>query len=83
MGAVDDDGLGVIVRAQDDNNFYRINFTRQAMLPANTAGNDWERAPQGLSIQKVLNGVWSEIFRDNQTTPLFVYQNGPGNPNGF
>jgi hypothetical protein len=76
IGATDDDGLGVLVRVQDDNNFYRINFSRQSITDAANS-----RAPGGLSIQKVQNGVWSEIFRDNQTTPLFTYLNGAGNPN--
>ena len=74
LGARDDDGLGVLVRAQDDDNFYRINFATQALgspqLPH-------ERAPRGLSVQKVQNGVWSEVFRDDQDNPLFVYENGP------
>jgi hypothetical protein len=70
MGAVDDDGIGVIVRAQDDNNFYRINFSRQSI--ADSANS---RAAQGLSIQKVKNGQWSQVFRDDQTSPLFVYTN--------
>jgi hypothetical protein len=75
LGATDDDGIGLIVRAQDDNNFYRINFSRQSIVdPANS------RAPQGLSVQKVRNGVWTELFRDDQNNPLFVFQNGAGNP---
>jgi hypothetical protein len=74
LGATDDDGIGVLVRAQDDNNFYRINFATQTI----DATNAWERAPRGLSVQKVQNGVWTELFRDNQTSPLFVYQNGGG-----
>jgi hypothetical protein len=81
IGATDDDGLGVLVRVQDDNNFYRINFARQAMLPSSPASDVWQRAPQGLSIQKVVNGVWSEVFRDNQASPLFVYQNGTAGSN--
>jgi hypothetical protein len=76
IGARDDDGLGVLVRVQDDDNFYRINFSRQTI---NDATNS--RAPRGLSIQKVQNGVWSEIFRDDQDNPLFVYLNGAGTPN--
>ncbi len=76
LGAVDDDGIGVIVRAQDDDNFYRIHFATQSIA----ATNNWERAPRGLSVQKVRNGVWSELYRDNQDTPLFVYANGPANP---
>ena len=75
MGARDDDGLGVLVRVQDDDNFYRIHFATQTI----TAANAWERAPRGLSVQKVRNGVWTEIFRDDQDNPLFVYPNGPPN----
>ena len=75
IGAIDDDGLGVLVRVKDDNNFYRINFSRQSITDATNS-----RAPQGLSIQKVQNGVWSEIFQDDQNAPLFVYQNGTGTP---
>lgn len=67
--ATDDDGMGVLLRAQDDTNFYRITFVRQAI----TATNAWERAPQGVSVQKCRNGVWSEIFRDDQGSPLFTY----------
>jgi hypothetical protein len=70
IGATDDDGLGVLVRAQDDNNFYRVNFTNQVI------GADATRAPRGLSVQKVQNGTWTELFRDNQASPLFVYTPG-------
>jgi hypothetical protein len=80
ISSVDDDGVGVIVRAKDNDNFYRINFARQAMLPAQTVANVWERAPKGLSIQKVQGGVWSEIFRDDQNSPLFTFLNGSGTP---
>lgn len=73
LGATDNDGLGVLVRVQDDNNFYRINFTNEA-LGTNPAQL---RAPQGLSVQKVQNGVWTEVYRDNQTSPLFVHAVGP------
>ncbi len=34
------------------------------------------RALRGLSVQKVQNGVWTELFRDNQDSPLFVYTPG-------
>jgi len=73
IGANDNDGIGVLVRVLDDNNYYRINFTNEAIGAGTT------RAPRGLSVQKVLNGVWSELFRDNQTTPLFVYSTGNSN----
>lgn len=70
VGATDNDGIGVLVRAMDDNNFYRINFTNEAI------GAGITRAPRGLSVQKVRNGVWSELFRDNQDSPQFVYTVG-------
>lgn len=70
MGATDNDGIGVLVRAMDDNNYYRINFTNEAI------GAGITRAPRGLSVQKVRNGVWTELFRDNQDSPQFVYTVG-------
>jgi hypothetical protein len=68
----DDDGIGLLLRASTDVDgnataFYRVNFTNQAIGSGDT------RAPQGMSIQKFSDGAWTEIFRDNQTTPLFVY----------
>jgi len=73
----DDDGMGLLVRALSDTTFYRINFCSQAM------GTGVTRPPQGMSIQKSDgrsggNPVWTELFRDNQTTPAFVYT--PGTP---
>jgi hypothetical protein len=67
IGTTDNDGLGVLVRVQDDNNFYRINFANEGLGTGGVA-----RAPRGLSVQKVQNGVWTELFRDNQDTPLFL-----------
>lgn len=76
LGAVDDDGIGVLVRVQDDDNFYRLNFTNQRNdLPAGTPD---QRTPQGLSIQKVQNGAWSEIWSDDPSNPLFVHAIGGG-----
>ena len=69
IGATDNDGMGVLLRVQDDNNFYRITFTNEA---TGTAGT---RAPTGMSVQKVRNGVWSELYRDD-SAPLFVYTPG-------
>jgi hypothetical protein len=66
IGAADNDGLGVLVRAQDDNNFYRITLTSEVLPAGNIA-----RSPQGLSVQKVLNGTWSELYRE--TTPAYIY----------
>jgi hypothetical protein len=76
IGATDNDGLGVLVRAQDDNNFYRVNFTNEGL---GTGGVT--RAPRGMSVQKVRNGVWTELFRDNQDSPLFVYTPGAAGTN--
>jgi hypothetical protein len=70
LGAADDDGMGILLRVQDDNNFYRITFTTQA---TDLAG---ARAPRGMSVQKVRNGVWTELFRDDDFAPLFVYSPG-------
>lgn len=70
LGSADDDGLGVLVRVQDDDNFYRINFASQGL---GAPQMPHERAPQGLSVQKVQDGEWTEIFRDDQDNPMFVY----------
>jgi hypothetical protein len=66
MGAADNDGMGVLMRAQDDNNFYRITFTNEA------TGGGGTRAPRGMTVHKVRNGTWTELYRDD-TAPLFVY----------
>jgi hypothetical protein len=66
MGAADNDGYGVLFRVQDDNNFYRIVFTNEG------TGAGGTRAPRGMSVQKVRNGTWTELYRDD-TSPLFVY----------
>jgi hypothetical protein len=76
LGSADDDGLGVLVRVQDDNNFYRVTFTSQ---PLGAPQLPHERAPFGLSVQKVRNGVWTELFRDNQDDPLFEYDDSGAN----
>jgi hypothetical protein len=69
LGTTDNDGIGVLVRVQDDNNFYRITFTNENTGAAGT------RAPRGMSVQKVRNGVWTELYRDD-ALPLFVYTPG-------
>lgn len=56
----DDDGHGVLVRYLDEQNFYRIGLRRQ---------NSPTGVPQGLSIQKVVAGVFSEVIRDNRFVP--------------
>jgi hypothetical protein len=58
FGASDNDGIGVLVRVQDDNNFYRVTFHSD---PADIGTT---RPPIGLSVQKVRNGVWSQLFQD-------------------
>ena len=60
-GPTDNDGFGVVVRAQDDNNFYRINCSNERSVAIGTT-----RPPRGMSVQKVQNGVWSELYRDDQ-----------------
>jgi hypothetical protein len=67
----DDEGPGLLVRVQDDNTFYRINFTAQAV----DSGN--ERPPQGMSIQKCDgrgggNPVWTELFSETVTPYLYT-----------
>jgi hypothetical protein len=69
LGTTDNDGIGVLVRVLDDNNFYRITFTNE------NTGSLGTRAPRGMSVQKVRNGVWTELYRDD-AAPLFVYTPG-------
>jgi hypothetical protein len=63
LGAPDNDGIGVLVRVQDDNNFYRVTFHSD---PADISTT---RPPIGLSVQKVRNGAWSQLFQDG-TFPM-------------
>ncbi|MCO6046184.1 hypothetical protein NG895_19980 [Aeoliella sp. ICT_H6.2] len=63
----DNDGIGVLVRVADDDSFYRINFATESM------GTTEQRAPRGMSIQKNDNGVWSEVYRDDQDDPKFLF----------
>jgi hypothetical protein len=65
MGAADNDAMGVLVRVQDDDNFYRIMFANEATGAAGT------RAPRGMSVHKFRNGTWTELYRDD-SNPLFV-----------
>jgi len=57
----DDDGQGIVLRYQDESNFYRIALRAQS----STSG-----VRRGLSIQKVVAGVWEEVFYE--TTPQFA-----------
>ncbi|MBI2949531.1 MAG: hypothetical protein HYY23_17990 [Verrucomicrobia bacterium] len=52
----DDDGHGILLRYKDEKNFYRVALRSQ----------DSATGPrQGLSVQKVINGVFEEIFHDD------------------
>jgi hypothetical protein len=75
IGTADNDGMGVIVRAQDDNNFYRILFHSDPVAIGTT------RPPRGMSVQKVRNGVWSELYRDDQNAIPFLPANGIASEN--
>jgi len=57
----DDDGQGILVRYRDAQNFCRIALRAQN----STAG-----VRPGLSIQKVVDSVWEEVFHED--TPAFV-----------
>ncbi|MBI4659138.1 MAG: hypothetical protein HY735_09875 [Verrucomicrobia bacterium] len=52
----DDDGHGILLRYKDEKNFFRV-VLRSQDSPTGPA--------KGLSIQKVVNGVWEEVYRDN------------------
>src|SRR5690606_18781714 len=52
----DDDGHGIVLRYKDELNFYRVALRKQV----SAAG-----PREGLSIQKVVNGVWEEIYYDD------------------
>jgi uncharacterized repeat protein (TIGR02543 family) len=52
----DDDGHGILLRYKNATNFYRIALRSQS----STNG-----IPKGLSIQKNVNRVYSEVYRDN------------------
>lgn len=63
----DNDGTGVLVRVQDDDTFYRVNFTSQATT-------DIRRPLAGMSVQKSMSdgggGVeWTQLFFDDQFIP--------------
>src|SRR5690606_15917570 len=66
LGSLDNDGYGVLVRVQDDDNFYRVTFHNDA------AAIGTGRPPRGMSIQKVRNGGWSELYRDDQGNIPFL-----------
>ena len=51
---------GLIFRYKDPQNFYRLSFSSSLVRPPNFSSDGWAR--QGVSIQKVVNGEWSEVF---------------------
>jgi hypothetical protein len=59
---LDDDGIGILFRYQDEDNFYRVSFQHQA-------GNTFGAAPRGVAVQKKMGGTWSEVFFSDD----FVY----------
>ncbi|HEX2475308.1 MAG TPA: PEP-CTERM sorting domain-containing protein, partial [Lacipirellulaceae bacterium] len=76
MGSADNDVYGVLVRVQDDNNFYRVSFHNDPAAIGTT------RPPRGMSVQKVRNGVWTELYRDDQLNIPFLPPTQTGvNPN--
>lgn len=52
----DDDGHGILVRYQDEQNFYRIALRSQSSSTG---------PRKGLSIQKVVGGVYEEVYHDD------------------
>jgi hypothetical protein len=64
----DNDGIGIVFRYQNENNFYRLMFMSEA-------GNGNGGPPQGVSVQKRLNGAWSELYY-NGSTSFFIYTPG-------
>ena len=57
----DNDGIGLLFRVAGDNSsFYRVTWDTEFNTGA-------ARPPVGMSVQKFRNGIWSELFRENQT----------------
>jgi hypothetical protein len=61
----DDDGIGFVYDFTDTNNYSRVLFVSEP------SGNG--RVPQGLSVSRKFNGVWSDIIVGDRA---LVYQNG-------
>jgi hypothetical protein len=60
----DNDGIGLLVRVEDDDSFYRINWATEG------PGTGTTRPPLGMSVQKYHNGTWTQVF--TETTPKFL-----------
>jgi hypothetical protein len=67
MGGGDNDGYGVLVRMQDDDTYYRVTFHADTPTAISTT-----RPPLGMSVQKVIGGTWSELYRDDQGNIPFL-----------
>lgn len=52
----DDDGHGMLLRYKDEKNFYRV------ALRSQSSGTG---ARKGVSVQKVVDGVWEEVFHED------------------
>lgn len=65
----DNDGLGIIYRYQNENNFYRLMFMNQD-------GNNLGAPPRGVSAQKRLNGTFSKVFWSGDGGDNFIYTPG-------
>ena len=67
----DNDGIGLLFRVASDNSaFYRVNWNTEG--PAIGVGTGATRPPIGMSVQKFKAGAWSEVYRDTQTSPVFL-----------
>jgi hypothetical protein len=66
LRSLDDDGLGIVFRYIDENNFYRLMFMSQS-------GNTLGPPPRGISVQKRLDGAYSEVFYNGTS---FIYTPG-------
>ena len=72
----DNDGIGLITYARDAENFYRVVFCNELTQSGNWQAH--ERAPQGVSVQKVRDGEWIELYRTAPNNPDFIFT--PGTP---
>jgi hypothetical protein len=67
----DNDGIGLLFRVAGDNSsFYRVNWNTEGPAVIGAVGPT--RPPIGMSVQKYKGGFWSEIYRDTQTSPVFL-----------
>ncbi|MGD9128546.1 MAG: dockerin type I domain-containing protein [Planctomycetia bacterium] len=67
MANQDNDGIGLMVRVQDNSTFYRIEFVSEDV------GTSTTRPYEGMSVQKCVNGVWTELYHEEAESVLFNY----------